>query len=166
MQNQNLSKGLGFKLLICLTILASITSCNKTSDEPNTNSSKYISEITINGVTYDIGTTRWSTKLNTIFTDEGQKGNLEMSLPDTVKLGTYKFSDGYLMIGYENLPGYTAIYDKVNITITKIGSFSSYGSGNIEGFFSGTFFYYDVNSNGVATGTHEVQLSGKFSTTP
>jgi len=126
----------------------------------------YVTEFTVNGKTNNIGTTRWSTTLNIIFTDEGQKGNLEMSLPENIKLGSYKFTDGYILIGYENLPTYEAVYDKVDVTITKIGQNSSYGTANIQGSFNGTFIYFDIDSNGVATGEHEVQLSGKFSTTP
>ena len=139
--------------------------CNSKEEEID-NKAANITEFTVNGKTYNIGTTRWSTKLNIITTDEGQKGNLEMSLPENIKLGSYKFTDGYILIGYENLPTYEAVYDKVDVTITKIGQNSSYGTANIQGSFNGTFIYFDIDSNGVATGEHEVQLSGKFSTTP
>lgn len=151
-------------LILILSLI--LFSCTDPDDADELISSTYVTEFTVNGKTYNIGTTRWSTVLNAITTDDGQKGNLEMSLPQNVKLGTYTFNDGYIMIGYENLPGYSAVYDKVNVTITKIGSATSYGTANIVGTFSGTFVYYDIDSNGVATTQHEVQLSGKFSTTP
>lgn len=140
--------------------------CTYPDDPDELISSTYVTEFTVNGKTYNIGTTRWSAVINAITTDEGQKGNLEMNFPQNLKLGTYKFTDGYILIGYENLPTYNAVYNKVNVTITKIGSATSYGSANIEGSFSGTFVYYDLDSNGFATAEHEVQLSGKFSTTP
>lgn len=142
-----------------------LVGCNPKEEEPE-NTAVDITEFTVNGKTYNIGTTGYSTTLNILFTAEGQKGNLEMSFPDDLKLGTYIFTDGYILIGFENLPTYEAVYDKVNITITKIGAISTYGTRNIQGTFSGTFIYFDIDSNGVATAEHEVQLSGKFSTTP
>jgi len=124
----------------------------------------YVTEFTVNGKTNNIGTTRWSLKLNAIFTDEGQKGNFLMSLPDDLKLGTYKFTDGYIMIGYDNLPSYEAVYDKVDVTINKIGTENLYGMGVLQGTFTGTFVYYETDANNIAIGGGEVQISGKFNT--
>lgn len=151
--------------LIFLSILF-LFSCLPSDEleEDNTTSKANITEFTVNGKTYIVGTTRWSFKLNSIFTDEGQKGNLLMSLPDDLKLGTYKFTDGYIMIGYDNLPGYEAVYDKVDVTINKIGTENLYGMGVLQGAFTGTFIYYETDANGVVNGGGEVQLSGKFNT--
>ena len=140
--------------------------CEAKEEEPE-NTAAYITEFTVNGKTYNIGTTGYSTILNALFTVEGQKGNLEMNFPDELKLGTYKFTDGYILIGHESFSGsFQAVYDKVDVTISKIGTATSYGTANIQGTFSGTFLYMETDSNGVLSGSSEVQLSGKFSTTP
>lgn len=149
-------------LIIILSLI--LFSCTEPEDADELISKTNVTEFTVNGKTYIIGTTRWSTVLNTITTDEGQKGNLLMSLPDDLKLGTYKLSDGYIMIGYDNLPGYQAVYDKVDVTITKIGSENLYGMGILQGTFNGTFIYYETDANNVAIGGGEVQISGKFNT--
>lgn len=147
-----------------LFLILILFSCTQPEDVDELISNTYVTEFTVNGKTYNIGTTRWSTKLNIITTDEGQKGNLEMSLPADLKLGTYKFTDGYIMIGYDNLPGYEAVYDKVDVTINKIGTENLYGMGVLQGTFTGTFIYYETDANGVVNGGGEVQLSGKFNT--
>lgn len=149
--------------LLCIIMFVA---CEAKEEEPE-NTAAYITEFTVNGKTYNIGTTGYSTILNALFTVEGQKGNLEMNFPDELKLGTYKFTDGYILIGHESFSGsFQAVYDKVDVTISKIGTATSYGTANIQGTFSGTFLYMETDSNGVLSGSSEVQLSGKFSTTP
>jgi hypothetical protein len=60
--------------------------------------------------------------------EESKLGALWMSFPDSVKLGTYKYTDGlFLKVTSGDLPVYHAKYDEVNVTITKIGSLGSYG---------------------------------------
>ncbi len=149
--------------LLCIIMFVA---CEPKEEEPE-NTSAYITEFTVNGKTYNIGTTGYSTKINALFTVDGQKGNLEMNFPDDLKLSTYKFTDGYILIGHESFSGsFQAVYDKVDVTISKIGTATSYGTANIQGAFSGTFLYMETDSNGVLNGGGEVQLSGKFSTEP
>jgi hypothetical protein len=155
------------KNIILLLSIIVLVGCNPKEEEEPENTAAYITEFTVNGKTYNIGTTGYSTILNALFTVEGQKGNLEMNFSDELKLGTYKFTDGYILIGHESFSGsFQAVYDKVDVTISKIGTVTSYGTANIQGTFSGTFLYMETDSNGVLSGGSEVQLSGKFSTTP
>lgn len=147
-----------FFLIGCTTVEDPI---DNTKEETGKN------EFTIDGKTYQIGITRWSTLLNSIMpSDESSLGALWMSFPDSVKLGTYKYTDGlFLKVTSGDLPVYHAKYDEVNVTITKIGSLGSYGGGNIEGTFSGTFYYFTTDANDMVNGGGEVQLSAKFATT-
>ena len=59
--------------------------------------SSYVTGFTVDWTTYNVGTTRWLVlgTVNSIFTDEFQDGNLLMSLYANLKLGTYKFTDGF-----------------------------------------------------------------------